>query len=79
MESSNLKEETVLYLKQLFPQCFTEEKIDFEKLKKTLGEVLDSNDEKYSFQWAGRNNTFKNIQATSKGTLVPDFHQSIHF
>jgi adenine-specific DNA-methyltransferase len=44
-----------------------------------LGETLDSNDERYNFSWAGRNDTFKVIQTPSRGTLIPDRKSSVNF
>ena len=61
------------------PGCFSDNVLDIEKLCKTIGQTLDSDDEKYTFSWAGRSNTFKNIQTTSKETLVPDKGESINF
>lgn len=78
-ESVNLQEETIAELKKLMPQVFTEDKIDFDKLKLTLGEELDEKNEKYSFNWAGRQEAFKNIQTTAKGTLIPAPEESINF
>jgi len=78
-ESNNISEEKVNQLKQVLPECFTEGKIDSEKLNRTLGNILESSDDKYSFSWAGRNDTFKTIQTTSKGTLIPVKEQSINF
>ena len=77
-DSPDIVEQKIKQLKKIIPECFTEGKIDFEKLKNTLGEIKDS-EEKYTFNWAGRNETFKNIQTTSKGTLSPNFKKSINF
>ncbi|MHB8603285.1 MAG: site-specific DNA-methyltransferase [Nitrosotalea sp.] len=78
-ESTDLIEQKIKMLRTIIPECFSEGKLDLEKVRKTLGETLDSNDEKYSFSWAGRDDTFKNIQVTSKGTLIPVANESIDF
>lgn len=78
-ESTDLIKEKIQQLKQIIPECFTEGKIDIEKLNKTLGKSLDVNEEKYGFGWAGRNDTFKIIQTTSKGSLVSVASESINF
>lgn len=70
-ESMDIVKEKVDELKRLFPEVVTEEKIDFEKLKRTIGEDINDKEEKYSFNWAGRKESFKNLQTTAKGTLVP--------
>lgn len=65
-ESQDIIQEKVSELKKTFPEVFSEGKIDFEKLKLTLGEEVNENDEKYSFNWAGRKESFKNLQTTAK-------------
>ncbi len=78
-ESLNISEEKIEELKKVIPEVFTEGKIDFEKLQRTLGNEIDGKDEKYSFNWAGRKETFKNIQTTAKGTLKPAEKESINW
>ena len=78
-ESLNLKEKVYSTLKEEAPEVFIEGKIDFDKLKETLGEEVDVKDEKYSFNWSGRKEALKNIQTTAKGTLVPQEKESVKF
>src|SRR5690606_15680419 len=66
-------------LKQLFPEVFTEGKIDFERLKQVLGEAVDSSRERYGLTWAGKSEAIKNIQTQSIGTLRPVPEESINF
>lgn len=77
--SLDLTEENLLKLKKIFPEVFSEEKIDFEKLKVLLGSEIEDSVEKYNFTWAGRSNSFRNIQTTAKGTLIPDEKDSVNF
>lgn len=78
-ESMNITDELLKELKLLLPHVFTERKIDFNKLKLTLGEKIADKEERYSFNWAGRKEAFKNIQTTAKGTLIPDKKESFNF
>lgn len=78
-ESLNVSELKKSSLMQLFPEVFSEGKIDFERLRHVLGGDIDGREEKYSFTWAGRKEAFRNIQATAKGTLVPDKSESVNF
>jgi len=78
-ESIDILEENISKLKKIFPNVFSEAKINFKKLKETLGEFVDSVEENYSFSWAGRSDSIKNIQSSSKGTLIPDKTESINF
>ncbi len=78
-ESSDIVKGKIQILKQIIPECFTEGTLDIEKLKNTVGQTLDSNDEKYTLNWAGRNDTFKNIQIPIRDTLVPNKNESVKF
>jgi len=78
-ESLGITNEKITELKKVIPEVFTEGKIDFEKLQRTLGKEINGKDEKYSFNWAGRKETFKNIQTTAKGTLKPAEKESINW
>lgn len=78
-ESMDISEEKQDQLKLLFPEAFSEGKIDFERLKAVLGGTIDEKEEKYSFSWAGRSEARKNLQTTSKGTLIPDKKESVDF
>ena len=78
-KSPSTLEEKYFELQNLFPECFKENKIDFEKLRISLGDIVDTNDEKYSFRWAGRTNTFRNIQNVSSFTILPLKTESVDF
>ena len=58
-------------LKQLFPEIFSEDKIDFEKLKLILGEEAAAGSERYELSWAGKYEAFKEIQKQTTATLIP--------
>ncbi len=67
-------------LKNVFPEVFEDNKINFEKLKSLLsGEIIEKEDDRFYFNWAGKNNIFKLIQAPAYGTLKPDKEKSIDF
>lgn len=78
LNSQNIADDKKAKLKELFPEIFTEgDKIDFEKLRLTLGEDVDSNDERFGLHWAGKKECFKVIQEPSIGTLKPAEGESI--
>lgn len=52
--SPDLSAEQIARLKELFPECVTEGKVVFSKLRAALGEEVDSRPERYSFGWAGK-------------------------
>ncbi len=80
LTSMNVKEEQIAKLKQLFPEAFTEgDKVDWDKLKLTLGENIDVGKERYGMNWPGKADCFKAIQQQSTATLVPDREESVNF
>jgi len=80
LNSLSLTEEKKRQLKKLFPEVFTEgDKIDFDKLRLTLGDSVDTNDERFGLHWAGKNDCFKIIQEPSIGTLKPAKEESINW
>ncbi len=63
--------ENIEKLKEIFPDVFTEGKVDFEALEATLGEYIDRDDERYSFNWNGKARARRIAQTPSTGTLRP--------
>ena len=78
-ESKDLITDNIDQIKRLFPEVVSEGKVNLERLKLVLGQELDNKEESYAFNWAGRQEAFKNIQSTAKGTLIPDEKASINF
>lgn len=66
-------------LKALFPEIFDEDKIDWEKLKATLGEDVSFQDERYMLSWAGKSDAFRTLQQATSATLIPDRNRSVDF
>ncbi|MDO5655748.1 MAG: site-specific DNA-methyltransferase [Flavobacteriaceae bacterium] len=66
-------------LKQVLPEVFAEGKVDWEKLKATLGEDINFSNERYVLNWAGKSEAFKVLQTPTTKTLVPAKDESINF
>jgi adenine-specific DNA-methyltransferase len=66
-------------LKEVLPEAFAEGKVDWEKLKATLGEDINFANERYVLNWAGKSEAFKVLQTPTSKTLVPDKEESINF
>ena len=66
-------------LQELMPEVFSEGKIDFERLKATLGEDINFSNERYVLNWAGKSDAFKALQAPSTRTLIPAKNESLDF
>ena len=77
--SPNILVEQTEQLKRIFPQVFSEGKIDFKKLRAALGDVVDSQPKRYSFSWAGKRNATQLLQTPSFATLNPAADESINF
>ena len=78
-KSSDIKQEQIEKLKQLFPESVSEGKIDWEKLRLTLGEDVTIDNERYVLNWAGKSDAFRAIQTPTTTTLKPRPDQSVDF
>ena len=76
MESTDITQENINKIKELFPQVVTEGKIDFDVLKTILGEQIENQNERYQFTWNGKSETIRFAQKPSTGTLRPDKESS---
>lgn len=75
--STNIVADNISKLKKLFPEAFTEGKVDFDALKEVLGEYIDGRDERYSFTWNGKSKARMIAQTPSTGTLRPCKEESV--
>jgi len=75
-KSKDIVRENTEKLKELFPEVFSEGKIDFQKLEEELGEFTNTNPERYNFTWAGKREAKKIAQTPSTGTLRPAKEES---
>jgi adenine-specific DNA-methyltransferase len=77
--SPNILVEQTEQLKLIFPQAFSEGTIDFKKLRAALGNMVDTQPERYSFTWAGKRNAALLLQIPSYATLTPSENESVNF
>lgn len=66
-------------LRELFPEVFREDKIDFAALERSLGEWIEPGKERYGLNWPGKAECMRIIQMPSIGTLRPRRDQSVNF
>jgi len=78
-ETPGIAEEQRGYLKELFPEVFTEGRVDLEKLRATLGDLVDERPERYTFTWAGKRDAIRLLQMPTRATLVPCREESVNF
>lgn len=70
-ETLNIVGDNIRKLKEIFPEVFNEDKVDFEKLEAVLGEYKDNGTERYNFSWPGKSKSIRISQTPSTGTLRP--------
>lgn len=78
-KSLDITAQNIEQLKALFPEVFSEGKIDFEALKAVLGETIDDSAERYNFTWNGKNKARQIAQTPSTGTLRPCKEESVNW
>lgn len=78
-KSLDITAQNIEQLKALFPDVFSEGKIDFESLKAVLGEAIDDSVERYNFTWNGKNKARQIAQTPSTGTLRPCKEESVNW
>ncbi len=66
-------------LQARFPDVFTEGKIDPIRLKRSLGEQVNVDSERYGLNWAGKSDCYRHIQESTTATLKPVRKESVDF
>lgn len=75
-KSMNIIEQNIEKLKEIFPEVFSEGKIDFSKLEEELGAFKEEENERYNFTWNGKTEAKKIALTPSTGTLRPNKEES---
>ena len=66
-------------LQSVFPECFTEGRLDIDKLLSLCGEYITDYYEKYEFKWKGKSDCLRLAQRRSTATLRPCPSESVAF
>lgn len=77
--SMDLEKINMEKLRSVFPECFSEQKLDIDKLLSLCGEYIDNDFEKYKFEWKGKSECLRLAQKRSTGTLRPCKEKSVNF
>ncbi len=64
-------------LRAAFPEVFREDKVDFDALRRALGDWVDPGPERFGLVWPGKAECMRVIQQPSIGTLVPMPEESV--
>jgi len=77
--SADLVGDHVEQLRSLFPNAFTEGKVDFDVLRQMLGDSIDEREEKYGLHWHGKREARQVALTASTGTLLPNRSDSVEW
>ncbi|MCY3966315.1 MAG: site-specific DNA-methyltransferase [Acidobacteria bacterium] len=75
--SADVVAENLGHLKELFPDAFTEGKVDFDVLRQLLGDPVDDGVERYGLNWHGKRQARQLALTPSTGTLRPCPEESV--
>ncbi len=78
-QSTDIVAENIDQIKSLFPEAFTEGRIDFEVFKQLLGASVDDREEKYGLNWNGKRSARQLALTPSTGTLRPCPDDSVNW
>ena len=78
-QSMDIEKADLEKLKAVFPQCFSEGKLDISKLLALFGQYDDNDFEKYKFEWKGKSECYRIAGKRSTGTLRPCPEESVNF
>ena len=76
-KSLDVVEQNIEHLKELFPDVFSEGKIQFNKLEELLGNYVAEDEDHYNFTWHGKRQAGRLAQTPSTGTLRPCKEESV--
>jgi len=76
-QSTDVIADNIDQLKTLFPEAFTEGKIDFDTLRQLLGGAVEEREEKYGLNWHGKRRARQMALTPSTGTLRPCPEESV--
>ena len=77
--SGDIVEVQISKLRSLFPEAFVEGKVDFDRLRTTLGAAAETGPGRFHFSWAGKDDAIGLLQTPSHGTLVPCAEESVEY
>lgn len=76
-QSMDIVENNIEQLKELFPEVFTEGKVNFDRLQEVLGNYVVTDEDHYNFTWHGKRAAGRLAQTPSTGTLRPCPQESV--
>lgn len=77
--SLDLKAQRLAQLQEIFPEFFSEGRLDLSAVKEVLGDDELATADRYELSWAGKAESRREIQKQTTATLIPDKDASINF
>ena len=77
--SPDLVADNITQLARLFPEAFTEGRVNFAVLRDLLGDAMDKTEEKYGLNWHGKRRARRLALTPSAGTLRPCPEESVEW
>ncbi len=78
-KSLDLKAQRLAQLQEIFPEFFSEGRLDLSAVKEVLGDDELATPDRYELSWAGKAESRREIQKQTTATLIPDKEASINF
>lgn len=78
-QSADVVADNLAQLQSVFPEAFSEGKVQFDVLKQLLGAAVDETDEKYGLNWHGKRRARQIALTPSTGTLRPCPDESVEW
>lgn len=80
MKSKDIISDNIDKISELFPNCISEGKINFEMLKQELSkDIIEDGKEKYQLTWVGKRESILNANTSINKTLRPIKSKSVDF
>lgn len=80
MSSMDIVNKNIEKIKDLFPNCISEGKVDFNMLKQELAkDIIEDGKERYQLTWVGKKEAIVNANTPCNKTLRPVKEKSIDF
>ena len=71
-KSLDIKAYKLKQLKEIFPEFFSEGKLDLKRIKEQLTDEEITSPDRYELSWAGKAEARREIQKQTTATLIPE-------
>lgn len=80
MKSKDIVKDNISKISELFPNCISERKVDFNMLKQELAkDIIEDGKERYQLTWVGKKEAIVNANTPCNKTLRPVKEKSVDF